>query len=307
MTTTTNRRLFLAGGAVALGLAATKAAPQAGPPRMRDHRSTKAKALELQRAAVTKTGAQVEISTQGGMRIITANGVPTHAVGRFPNAGNPNKIRAQRYRFEMPLNPSKGRARAPGRGALFGVAVNGVPFDPGAAEFWRGNPQSGWQYEALGGAVALGLDTNYGHVQPTGAYHYHGLPVGLLQQLGWKSSDASPLIGWAADGFPIYAMTARVKGGVQRMHSSWRLKSGQRPGGSGPGGNHDGAFVQDFEYVAGSGSLDEANGAVVRTDEYPDGTYAYFLTQEFPVIPRLLSGVADPSFRKRRGGGPMRG
>ena len=46
------------------------------------------------------------------------------------------------------------------------------------------------QYEALSGAVPLGIDANNAHVQPTGAYHYHGVPTGLLRDLG-----ASPRAG----------------------------------------------------------------------------------------------------------------
>ncbi|MFT6452322.1 MAG: hypothetical protein ACJA06_001820 [Halocynthiibacter sp.] len=267
---------------------------------MRKHTATAAKTVSLKSATASAGRAQVSISIKGSKRIITSNGIPSHRVGSFPNAGNPNAIRAQSYNFTMPLTPKSGSGAARGMG-LTGVAVNGVPFDPGAAEFWQGNPNSGWQYEALGGAVTLGLDANYAHVQPTGAYHYHGLPIGLMQQLGWSASAASPLIGWASDGYPIYAITAASNGAVREMKSSYKLRSGKRPGGSGPSGAYDGAFVQDYTYVAGSGDLDAHNGAMVRTAEYPEGTYAYFLTKSFPVIPRSLKGAPDASFSKRRG------
>ena len=39
-----------------------------------------------------------------------------------------------------------------------------------------------------------------------------------------------------------------------------------------------GAFVEDFEYSEGSGVLDQYNGRYAITPEYPDGTYAYYLT-----------------------------
>ena len=42
----------------------------------------------------------------------------------------------------------------------FGIGVNGVLFEPGTAEFWMGNRSADWNYEALGGAVRLGLDSN---------------------------------------------------------------------------------------------------------------------------------------------------
>jgi hypothetical protein len=39
-----------------------------------------------------------------------------------------------------------------------------------------------------------------------------------------------------------------------------------------------GTFHEDYEYVPGSGDLDEFNGRTVQTPEYPEGVYAYFLT-----------------------------
>ena len=111
------------------------------------------------------------------------------------------------------------------------------------------------------------------------------------------------MIGYAADGFPIYAITAEQNGQVVKMTSSFRLKAGNRPGGNEPSGRHDGAFVQDWQYAKGAGTLDECNGAMVKNNDYPQGTYAYFLTENFPVIPRCLKGAADASFRN----GPQRG
>ena len=39
-----------------------------------------------------------------------------------------------------------------------------------------------------------------------------------------------------------------------------------------------GAFVEDFDYTEGSGILDQYNGRYAITPEYPEGTYAYYLT-----------------------------
>ncbi|WP_299148862.1 YHYH protein [uncultured Tateyamaria sp.] len=267
-------------------------------PRLRQHTTTKVEPVTLTRAAQRLSGGSVKITQTARTRTIASNGVPTHAVGRFPNSGNPNRISAQSHTFRVPVSPKVGHATPLQRGASFGVAINGVPFDPNAAEFWQGSPRSGWQYNALGGAVSLGLDANYAHVQPTGAYHYHGLPVGLMQQLGWSASAPSPLIGYAADGFPIYALTAELGGKTVRMTSSYRLKSGRRPGGIAPGGRYDGAFQQDYEYLPGSGQLDDCNGAMITSSEYPGGTYAYFLTDTYPVIPRCLVGTPGKGFAK---------
>ena len=181
--------------------------------------------------------------------------------------------------------------------------------EPGTAEFWQGDRNSGWNYEALGGAVALGLDTNYAHVQPDGHYHYHGIPTGLMNRLGYKQGQHSPMIGWAADGFPIYAVYGYTNpndstSGAVELKTSYRLKNGSRPrGNEGPGGKYDGAFVEDYEYFAGLGDLDECNGRFCVTPEFPEGIYAYFLTKEWPVIPRAFRGEPVP-LKKPGNAGP---
>lgn len=251
----------------------------------------------------------VSITIEGDRRVIAANGLPDHATGRFPNGDNPNGIRAQRYRFTVPLRPAANPQPTPLGPQPFGIAVNGVLFDPGTAEYWHNDRDSGWHYDALGGAFSLGLDTNNAHVQPNGAYHYHGIPVALLERLSGGKARMT-LIGWAADGFPIYATwghrtAADAGSAIVQLKSSYRLKSGRRPGADGqPDGKYDGIFVEDFEYAAGSGDLDECSGRFGVTPEFPAGTYHYVLTEDFPFIPRAFRGTPDPSFARRASGGP---
>ena len=288
---------------VAIFLAVAVGLVVAQRPWMRRHTATAAQPLRLVPADREPPAEhRHDESTHAGHRHIESNGVPQHLVGAFPNRGNPNRIAEQRNRFRLPLEPREAAEITPlipaGRGRpihVFGVGVNGVLFEPGAGEFWQGRRRSGWTYEPLGGAIPLGLDENRAHVQPTGKYHYHGLPTGLLTKLGLDQSQHSPLVGWAADGFPIYARygyaDAEDSGsGVVDLTPSYRLKSGDRPGGDLPSGPHDGAFVQDYEYVAGAGDLDECNGRRCVTPEFPEGTYAYFLTESWPVIPRAFRG-----------------
>lgn len=261
---------------------------------------------------------EVAITIEGAQRVIVANGLPDHPTGRFPNADNPNEIRAQRYRFTMPAQPQVAAQVTPLVRRPFGIALNGVLFDPGTAEFWQGDRESGWHYDALG-AFSLGLDANLAHVQPNGAYHYHGVPVALLRRLS-QGEPRMTLVGWAADGFPIYAVWAQREAGnatgpVAVMKSSYRLKSGARPTANGqPGGAYAGIFEEDFVYVAGSGDLDECGGRAGVTPEFPGGTYYYVLTEDYPFVPRAFRGVPDASFAVRNGpppgakkGGPPRG
>lgn len=231
----------------------------------------------------------------GGYRTIESNGIPDHAYGEFPRRGNPNRVAEQNHRYRLPLAPKQAERITPLHRGPFGVARNGVPFDPGAAEYWRGDPR--WQYEALSGKINLGMDENNAHVQPNGAYHYHGMPTGLV---GAKRNMQH--IGYAADGFPIYArygfVDARRPGAVRAMKSSYRLREGARPAGNaGPGGDYDGTFVGDYEYAAGSGDLDRCNGREGVTPEYPAGIYHYYITDQFPFVPRCFRGTPDPSFR----------
>ncbi|MBO9447193.1 YHYH protein [Ruegeria sp. R14_0] len=266
--------------------------------RFRYHDETQTQPLRLQPATVDPGTSRTEISESRNSLRVTANGIPDHLVGRFPNRGNPHSISQQNVSLKISPNPNSAGTVTPLElGWNFGVSLNGVVFDPLAAEFWHGDPNSGWSYNALGGAVTLGLDENFAHVQPNGKYHYHGIPTGLIELLDYAPNRHSPLIGYAADGFPIYAMTGVVDGKVEQMTSSYRLKAGNRPGGDAPGGKHDGTFNEDYAYVAGSGNLDACNGAFTVSPEYPSGTYAYFLTEDYPVIPRCFAGTPDNSFR----------
>ncbi len=268
---------------------------------------------------------QVTITERDGYRYIRSNGVPDHRPGRFPNRGNANSISAQDYEYRVPLSPQMGEAVIPMRGYLFGVALNGIPFDPGTAEVWtpqgrrmRGQARDyGWNYDALSGKIDLGIDAHHAHVQPTGAYHYHGLPTGLIKNRIKFNHDtdgqpAMTLLGYAADGFPMYSVYGYEDpddpgSAVVKLTSGYRLKEGTRPAGDddsgGPGGKHDGTYVQDWEYVEGAGNMDECNGRMGVTPEYPEGTYYYVITDTYPFIPRDFRGTPDDSFRKQ-GPGP---
>lgn len=245
---------------------------------------------------------EVKISTDREYRRIQANGIPDHTPGQFPNRHNPNVIGPQRYDYKVPLHPKVAEKPVPYHMQPFGIGVNGVVFDPFAAEWWQGNPASGWQYEPQGGAIDLGLDSSNAHVQPNGAYHYHGIPTGLIEKLAGDQKKMV-LVGWAGDGFPIYGPYAYSDAKnsdslVKKLVPSYAVKQGTRPAGS-PGGKYDGAFVQDYEYVEGKGDLDSSNGRYGVTPEFPKGTYYYVLTDTYPYVPRQFAGTPDASFARR--------
>lgn len=260
---------------------------------------------ELWDLLLPEAEAAADISVEGNKRRIRADGYPVKAPGSFPNRDNPHSISKKNYNLQVPLNPRKNARATNAQGSVFGIAINGVVMDPGTAEYWQNDRRTGWNYEALGGACELGLDRYNAHVQPDGTYHYHGIPEGVLASEDGSSVPA--LIGYAADGFPIYGpygySDPQSKSQVRELKSSYNLKSGSRP--HGPGGRYNGKFTQDWTYVAGSGDLDQCNGRFAVTPEYPDGTYHYVLTESFPFIPRCWMGTADTSFLrlKRRADG----
>ena len=228
----------------------------------------------------------VNITSDNNYLYIKSDGIPSHQTGQFPGRGNPHAISIQNHQFRVSLNPQKNSKITAIGMNLFGVALNGIPFDPATAEFWKNNGSSGWGKEAIVGNIKkLGIDLSNGHVQPNGTYHYHAIPRQIVKNI----SDIT-LIGYAADGFPIYVNN--------NLRSSYRLKKGNRPINS-PAGNSDGTYTRDYEFVLGYGDLDICNNYFGITKEYPNGTNYYVLTENFPFVPRCLIGDADPSFQKK--------
>lgn len=222
-----------------------------------------------------------EVSITNGQRCIQSDGIPDHETGTFPRRGNPHTMSKQNIRFCVDANPEfSGKTQSVG---TVGIATNGVIIRPGTADWYDANsprkhsrdPASGWRLDGMGASQMLGLDHNNAHVDHRGLYHYHGIADPLADAEG-------SLIGWAADGFEIHYIGGKAR-------SSYQLKTGSRT--SAPGGPHDGTFVQDWEYVQGSGNLDECNGAMI------DGTYTYFATDSFPFFPHCLKGKNITQFR----------
>ena len=207
--------------------------------------------------------------------------------------------------------------------------MNSVKFDPGTAGRCNDNGvcslaqgNGNWSIEALGHETFdFGDDMNHAHVQPNGAYHYHGMPDLLIDFL--NDDESILLIGWASDGFPIYAEygysdACDNQSEIIELQPSWRLKDSPdlgRPeilteltGGPGSGSGLNipipmGAFTQDFEYIEGSGDLDECNGRIGVTPEFPDGIYHYMVTNQFPYFSRCLKGDFNGTGGGTGGGG----
>ena len=256
----------------------------------------------------------------GSDRIITSNSIPNHMVGLFgqgPGSLNPNTISAQNETYYISMNPTINEELTPllnlsglnsGPEYSFGILLNGVELDPVAAEPFPhtgnlNNQNNNWEWNKEALNVNLGLDCNNAHVQPNGKYHYHAIPTLYLQNNNVLNNEMT-LVGYSADGFPIYYKYAYseandINSPIEVMTSSYKLKSGSRPGDgiTAPCDEYNGVYTNDYEYITGSGTLDEANGREGVTPEYPQGTYYYVLTDEFPGIPRCFKGTPSNDFR----------
>jgi len=116
----------------------------------------------------------------------------------------------------------------------------------------------------------------------------------------------SKIVGICFDGYPIYGPYGYINpqnkySGVTQMTSSYVLKTQEFDGRpylytdtfsySNPLDHTPlsiiisaGAYMDDYMYSSGQGSLDQYNGRYCVTPEYPNGTYAYFTTSTFPFI-----------------------
>ncbi|MCB0494550.1 MAG: YHYH protein [Cyclobacteriaceae bacterium] len=248
----------------------------------------------------------------GDKRVFTTNNIPNHKVAPFPNASNPNTIKAINETLSIDYTPSIASQLTSLQsdfGPLyeFGIALNGVHFDPVAAEPWPhtslNDPNVNWDWNLEATTNNLGLDISNAHVQPSGKYHYHGVPSDYIETLKATGNEMVQ-VGWAADGFPVYykygyADANDPASSIIELSPSYQLKTGSRPGDgiTAPCGEYSGKYVNDFEYVEGLGQLDEANGRIGVTPEFPNGTYYYVLTDDFPGIPRYLVGTPSNDFK----------
>jgi hypothetical protein len=201
-----------------------------------------------------------------------------------------------------------------------GILLNGVKFDViaaacyGVGEEPRGEEKIGcfdmkwaWRYDPMSQGNGFGADLHNAHAQPDGAYHYHGSPHALFEEPASRPGRGeepptpkrqSPLIGFAADGFPIYGPYIKdpMTGGIRKVRSSYVLRKGWRQElknqGAFPGGKYDGSFRDDYESILGSGDLDECNGMV------HEGQYGYYVTDTFPYLMACFRGFVDDSFKK---------
>lgn len=247
-----------------------------------------------------------EWSCAGEARTVRGNGIPNHTVssGQFATA-----ISAQDVTISMPLHPEHVGNAADVKVA--GYALNSVKFDPATAgtcpdaattdrDCDYGQGRDSWNMVATPGDTSpwrfdFGVDENDAHVQPSGEYHYHGEPLGLVATLNPDADTRMTLMGWALDGFPMYSVMGvsdlrNPDSSVVKVTSSWQTLASPPADRPSTEDFPMGHFEQDWQYVEGSGDLDVCNGHFAATPEFPDGVYHYHTTETYPFVQRCVNG-----------------
>ena len=121
-------------------------------------------------------------------------------------------------------------------------------------------------------------------------YAYYASPTTL--RANDNGSQHSPILGFAYDGNPIYGAYGYISpldvgSAIVRMNSSYTALTTRDGGPTDP----IGTYINDYVYEDESGHLDANNGRYCVTPEYPNGTYAYFITVDGldkPVFPYII-------------------
>ena len=221
--------------------------------------------------------------------------IPGYNIGPWP--GNPNVASNQNFVFKITRSPQQnmGTPTAVGLGHI-GVWTNGVSiYNVSDAQSYMN--QGNWHQNAYF-FEGSGFDNCLGHPQMAGEYHHHVSPTCLYDET--DSTQHSPIIGYAFDGFPVYGAYAYTNtngtGPIKRMQTSYIVSTATTRT-NGPAVNATypaGCYIEDYNFTAGSGDLDARNGRYCVTPEYPSGTYAYFVTLDAaldPVFPYTFYGT----------------
>lgn len=217
---------------------------------------------------------------------ISASCIPGYAIG--PWNGNPNVASNQNFVYKITRSPQQNTATATSIGlGHIGVWTNGVSIF-NVSDAMSYNNQGIWNRNAYYWEGS-GFDNCLGHPQQQGEYHHHVSPS-CLYNIN-NNTVHSPIIGYSFDGFPVYGAYAYTNtngtGAIKRMTSSYQATTtAARVNGPSVSSTYPvGCFIEDYQYVAGSGDLDARNGRFCVTPEYPNGTYAYFVTLDASLAP----------------------
>ncbi|MEM6702678.1 MAG: YHYH protein [Acidobacteriota bacterium] len=211
----------------------------------------------------------VTASCSGSTMTVTSNGIPGFAFQQI----TPNRLRAQSFRWTIPVAPAlpANASDIPLLGTI-AFSVNGLPIY---------GPNEGAQPadEAFGDPIFNGImDFCLGHTGPRAEYHLHAVLTECVDSVT-PAGEASPILGFALDGFPIYGPSGCLDEScteVVEFQSSWVQV-----------GDPTSQAWDNYEYVENENEafLDECNGRIG-----PDGTYRYHATATFPYVLGCYAG-----------------
>ena len=189
------------------------------------------------------TGA-VHVTAYTDHCVLESNSIPNHNTGEGSARNFVAPVTEISGTFNIPRNPKQQRTpTALDQRSFDAILLNGVVVDILSAGCYRpggrgadknGNVAIGcradekWLMDPLGPGAGFGADKHNAHTQPNGQYHYHGNPMAMFDD--HPGAEGSPVIGFAADGFPIYGSYFKdATGTVRKAKSGYALKSGKRP------------------------------------------------------------------------------
>lgn len=264
--------------------------------------------------SLTSFAGSLVISVSGSECNFVSNAIPNHDFN--VNGSFATVVSAQNNTYTITTSPLVAASITELALQESAIFLNGVKLDLFAAACYGvgseplGNEKIGcgpseianpWRYDPMSPLNSFGTDDNNAHTQPDGTYHYHGNPLAMFDLQCESNMSESPVIGFAADGFPIYGPCFNDNGTVRKALSSYVIKAGARQTvahyttpvagqGSVVSGNYDGQFRGDWEYSNGTGDLDECNGMTLN------GQYAYYITETFPWVMNCYKGTRYSSF-----------
>lgn len=267
----------------------------------------------------------------------TGTGIPYHSYGNEASvyaAGNQNYKLSWPYRggsrIESPAPTAEGIIGIWLNGvAMYNPAIHTLA--PYGYEQLTGYTYNGAYRAGQVYGYNFAEDLSGGHTSSSDRYHYHdgsflniwlngaGHVSGQYGETGIAEASLinylknglthpdghSKILGISADGYPVYGpfgynVAMNADSVVERMISGYKLFPASNRAGTVAENLIQypmGIFIEDYHYTA-AGDLDQHNGRYCVTPDYPNGTYAYFITVDADLQPAYPYIIGETYFGK---------
>jgi hypothetical protein len=201
-----------------------------------------------------------EVYSSSNWVYVRSTGLGSHVMGPWYLDTNHTSLfnsfpTNQKIVFRIPRTNGVPATKKLSGGGSVGIFVDGAAmYNNWDANYWNGSADTSnggtngfWNRDAYVNEGAS-FDPNNAHQPQSGQYHYHANPPALRYLLGdhvtmnstnkiYSESTStatkhSPILGWTADGFPIYgpygyAISNNASSGIKRMVSGFVPRNGQ--------------------------------------------------------------------------------